>query len=325
MRRLLAIIALACLGVLGAGATTPVVAHTVLLSSTPAAGSTVPALPESVVLTFADPLVTVTGQHVDVVTVIDPMAQVISAANSDVTGAVVSTVLHPTMTMDGDYVVTFRVVALDGHVVNGSFRFTVKADVGTGSPGATSIAIPMSGTSSLSVTATGAGVMDGVGAAAGSATGSFLVNFTATTLCYEIATTGLGEVTAVHIHPANTTDMSISDEIFIPVDLAAVDSGTTVCSAVKPLYLAELAADPGRYVLMVHTAAYPDGAVAGPFTGPAPSAATAAGPSSSTTSLTGTSVALGLAALVMLLGATLVAVISHRRSPVPLDDHEGAS
>ena len=311
MRRLLAIIALACLGVLGAGATTPVVAHTVLLSSTPAAGSTVPALPESVVLTFADPLVTVTGQHVDVVTVTDPMDQVISAANSDVTGAVVSTVLHPTMTMDGDYVVTFRVVAQDGHV-------------GTGSPGATSIAIPTSGTSSLSVTATGAGVMDGVGAAAGSATGSFLVNFAATTLCYEIATTGLGEVTAVHIHPASTTDMSISDEIFIPVDLAAVDSGTTVCSAVKPLYLAELAADPGRYVLMVHTAAYPDGAVAGPFTGPAPSAATAAGPSSSTTSLTGTSVSLGLAALVMLLGATLVAVISNRRSPVPLD-HEGAS
>ena len=39
------------------------------------------------------------------------------------------------------------------------------------------------------------------------------MNFAATTLCYEIATTGLGEVTAVHIHPASTTDMSISDEI----------------------------------------------------------------------------------------------------------------
>ena len=64
MRRLLAIIALACLGVLGAGATTPVVAHTVLLSSTPAAGSTTGSALGSVVALFfaAFPTNALTGQ-----------------------------------------------------------------------------------------------------------------------------------------------------------------------------------------------------------------------------------------------------------------------
>lgn len=125
--------------------------------------------------------------------------------------------------------------------------------------------VPTTGSVSLSVVATGRGVIDGVGAATGEAVGHFDIDFTTSTMCYTITTTGLDDVTAGHIHSANHQVMTISDEIYLPIDLAAVNASAPLCGKQDTQSLADLAADPSRFVLMIHTKAFPDGAAAGSF------------------------------------------------------------
>jgi len=263
MKRSLVLAVLACLALLSWGAA-PAAAHTQLVGSDPAAGSTIRSLPESVKLTFADDLVTKTGDEVNHVTVADPMHETISAAHTDVEGAVASTVLSPSMVMDGTYQVSFRVVGGDGHAVEGSFAFTVDGNA-TSSDEASADEGPASGKATLNATATGAGIAGGLGASAGTALGSFDVDLSTSTACYRIVTQGIPGITAAHVHSANTQAMTVSDEIYIPIDLKAVDKGTPVCAPEKRRDLLAFVRDPSRYVLMIHTAAYPEGAVSGTF------------------------------------------------------------
>ena len=263
MKRPLVLAVLTCVTALLLTAA-PASGHTSLVGSSPAAGSTIHALPESVELTFGDPLMTEGGQDVNRVTVVDPMNETISAAHADVEGAVASTVLSPSMVMDGDYKVTFRVVSGDGHVVDGGFTFTVDASA-PATATASSDAAPTTGTSTLTVSATGAGIPGGEGADTGRAAATFDIDLATSSICYTIVTQGIADVTAVHVHAANTAAMTVSDEIYVPVDLRAVDKGTPVCTSLKRRDLAALAAHPDRFVMMVHSRAYPEGAVAGPF------------------------------------------------------------
>jgi methionine-rich copper-binding protein CopC len=242
----------------------PASAHTQLVASDPAAGSTVRALPESVKLTFAEDLVTQPGGEANHVTVVDPMHETISALHTDLEGAVASTVLSPSMVMDGSYQVSFRVVGGDGHAVEGSFTFTV--DANASSPDASTIDdSPASGKATLLATATGAGIPGGLGAPTGTALGSFDVDLTLSKVCYRIVTQGIQGMTAAHVHSANTSEMTISDEIYLPIDLTAVDKATPVCAPAKRRDLLAFVRDPSRYVLMIHTAAYPEGAASGTF------------------------------------------------------------
>ena len=85
-------------------------------------------------------------------------------------------------------------------------------------------------------------------------------------MCYRIITKDLTNVTAAHVHAADMTDMTISDEISIPVDLAAVDSGSSVCRAQRRDDLAVLVSHPERFALVLHAVGFPEGAVGGSFT-----------------------------------------------------------
>lgn len=262
MKRFLALVVMTTAALLTWSAA-PASAHAQLVSSDPAAGSTIHALPEAVSLTFSGDLVTVGDGNK--VTVVDPMHETISAARSDVSGRVLSTVLSPSMVMDGTYQVSFRAVSSDGHVAEGTFSFRVDSSAPeTG--GSSAPDVVASGTATLTVDARGSGIPSGAGATSGSASATFDVDLATSTACYTIVTSGVPDVTAAHVHSASTTAMTIDDEIYIPVDLAAVDTGRQVCAQLKRRDLVALVRDPGRYALVVHTRAYPEGAVAGEFT-----------------------------------------------------------
>ena len=238
-------------------------AHDQLVSSDPAAGSTVAALPEDVSLTFSEAPVEMAGAAGNAITVTDPMGEVISAAGVDLEGTTMSTVLHPSMVMDGEYQVAFRVVSEDGHAVEGGFRFTVSRTAASGSSDATGG--PTTGKATLVVSATGAGIPGGEGAAQGKAAGTFVVDLATSTLCYTILSQGLSGITAAHIHPASTTDLTIDDEIAIAVSNAGIDAGHEVCTPQRRIDLVRFASHPERFALMLHTKAFPEGAVAGTF------------------------------------------------------------
>lgn len=60
------------------------------------------------------------------VVVLDPNDRAVEAGDAEIDGSVVSVVLLP-LTIAGDYVINYRVLAEDGHVVSGSRRFAVTA------------------------------------------------------------------------------------------------------------------------------------------------------------------------------------------------------
>jgi methionine-rich copper-binding protein CopC len=102
-------------------AAAPALAHDELVSTDPAAGSTVPAAPDEVVLTFAEPPLTL-GLGVDVT---GPGGTVSTGAPT-LDGSTVHQQLAPGAPA-GSYTVRWRVTADDGHPVSGSFAFVVSS------------------------------------------------------------------------------------------------------------------------------------------------------------------------------------------------------
>ena len=120
--------ALACAAV--ALTATPVAsAHTVLISSDPAADTTLAAGPDTVSATFNEDL----QPSFAAMTVVGPDANLWSVGDPRVSGAVVSVPLRA-LGPSGRYTVNYRVTSADGHVVSGSWSFTVTTAT-TAAPG----------------------------------------------------------------------------------------------------------------------------------------------------------------------------------------------
>ena len=103
-------------------------AHTVLLSSDPAAESTMDSGPQRVSATFNEELQSTFAA----MTVVGPDGNLWSAGDPEVRGAAVSIGMRPTGPA-GRYTVNYRVTSSDGHVVSGCWSFTVTA-AGAGEP-----------------------------------------------------------------------------------------------------------------------------------------------------------------------------------------------
>ena len=104
-------------------------AHTVLTASDPAADSTVTTGPGRVTATFNEEL----QPTFAAMTVVGPDGNLWSQGDATVTGSTAGVGLRP-LGPSGQYTVNYRVTSADGHVVSGSWTFTV-AVPSTGTPG----------------------------------------------------------------------------------------------------------------------------------------------------------------------------------------------
>lgn len=121
---------LAALLVVAMSAGTPIAAaHTVLTSSEPAADAVVPTGPGRVTATFNEDLQPMFAA----MTVVGPDGNLWSAGEPEVRGRTVGVNLR-TLGPAGSYTVNYRVTSADGHVVAGSWSFTVTTS-STGTPG----------------------------------------------------------------------------------------------------------------------------------------------------------------------------------------------
>ena len=109
--------------------TGPALAHTVLTASDPPANATLSAGPSRVSATFNEEPQT----NFAAMTVVGPDGNLWSSGDSEVHGEVVSVAMRP-LGPSGTYMVNYRVTSDDGHVVSGSWAFTVTVP-STGSPG----------------------------------------------------------------------------------------------------------------------------------------------------------------------------------------------
>lgn len=112
-------VALVTLGVL-TGAP-PASAHDELVSSTPAAEGSVSVATDRLVMVFSDDLVV---GSTDVV-VHDPSGKDVTIGETDTSSSTLATTLD--VVAPGRHTVDYRVVGADGHVLQGSFWFTVVA------------------------------------------------------------------------------------------------------------------------------------------------------------------------------------------------------
>lgn len=107
----------------------PAAAHTALVASDPAAGASLPAGPARVSATFNEEL----QSDFAAMTVVGPDGNIWSEGSVQVRGAVVGVGLRP-LGPSGVYTVNYRVTSADGHVVSGSWSFTVTVP-SSGTPG----------------------------------------------------------------------------------------------------------------------------------------------------------------------------------------------
>jgi methionine-rich copper-binding protein CopC len=100
----------------------PASAHTLLITSDPAADSSVDVLPSAIALTFAEELVSIGNSNS--ISVIDESGVELASGKPEVSGAVLSINLAPTE-LNGLIKVSYRAVAADGHVITGEYQFSV--------------------------------------------------------------------------------------------------------------------------------------------------------------------------------------------------------
>ncbi len=100
----------------------PASAHTELTSSTPANGAVLTAVPTTVSLTFNEPPLA-EGLAVQVAALDGPQVEV---GKPTLKGSTV-TVTWPATANSGEYSISYRVVADDGHPVTGQIAFSIKA------------------------------------------------------------------------------------------------------------------------------------------------------------------------------------------------------
>ena len=123
---------LAALGLaLGAAlATAPAAsAHSVLLSSSPAAGSSVATSPEDITLAFNEPIQASTME----VAVTASSRVVVTEEKPTVSGTIITQKLPPDLPND-TYTVAYRVISVDGHPVSESLTFSVDDPASTQEP-----------------------------------------------------------------------------------------------------------------------------------------------------------------------------------------------
>lgn len=119
-------------------------AHAGLVSSNPAAGAHLDALPTKIQVTFDGDLLTIGGAKTNVLMVRDPQGHQIDGKNSHVSGATLSVDVNAVATI-GQFEVSWRVVSGDGHPEEGSYTFSVgqKTVSTTPSPSESSSPMPL--------------------------------------------------------------------------------------------------------------------------------------------------------------------------------------
>jgi methionine-rich copper-binding protein CopC len=101
-------------------------AHTTLVGSKPSKGALLKIAPTSITLKFDDPLLTLSGHLINKIALTDPSMKVVALNKTKVHGSVVEAQISTPLSKPGKYMVSYRVAAQDGHIVTGSFSFTLR-------------------------------------------------------------------------------------------------------------------------------------------------------------------------------------------------------
>ena len=100
-------------------------AHAALESTIPAKGAIVAKTTKMIVMRFAEDILILQGKKPNSILVTNSSGKKVSLGNVTIAGAKITTALKVPLS-PGKHTVKYRVVSADGHVVAGSYSFTVK-------------------------------------------------------------------------------------------------------------------------------------------------------------------------------------------------------
>jgi methionine-rich copper-binding protein CopC len=100
-------------------------AHAALESTIPAKGAIVAKTTKTIVMRFAEDILVLQGKKPNSILVTNSSGKKVSLGNVTIAGAKITTALKVPLS-PGKHTVKYRVVSADGHVVAGSYSFTVK-------------------------------------------------------------------------------------------------------------------------------------------------------------------------------------------------------
>lgn len=100
-------------------------AHSKITSFSPRQNSVVVELPKTVVMKFSEAPLTFKKKKINLISVANPRKEIISIGETKVVGKSLIVTLSDQEAIPGRYLVTYRMAAPDGHVVSGSYRFTL--------------------------------------------------------------------------------------------------------------------------------------------------------------------------------------------------------
>ena len=100
-------------------------AHAAIESTLPAKGAVVAQSTNKVVMQFGEELLVLEGKSPNSIIVSDSHGKKVSTGRVAISGTKISIALKAPLN-PGKYTVKYRVVSADGHVVSGSYTFTVK-------------------------------------------------------------------------------------------------------------------------------------------------------------------------------------------------------
>jgi methionine-rich copper-binding protein CopC len=84
-------------------------------------------LPQKVIMKFSEAPLTFKKKKVNLISVANPRKEVISIGETKVVGKSLVVELSDLEAVPGKYRVTYRMASPDGHVVSGSYRFTLSS------------------------------------------------------------------------------------------------------------------------------------------------------------------------------------------------------
>jgi len=104
---------------------TPAIAHTTLVSSTPRNGATIHVTPKSFVLNFSEVLAAIDGKSINTITLIGPSKIRVKLDEIRILKSSLSAKPFAPLPI-GRYEISYRVVAEDGHALNGVIKFSIQ-------------------------------------------------------------------------------------------------------------------------------------------------------------------------------------------------------
>ena len=104
------------------------VAHTALVSSTPVAGSTLREFPREIELEFNEPLLTLGENQSNFFELFSPLGENIEVGEFSIDRSILSASIRAVPEISGNYEISYRVVASDGHVIRGSINFQYESE-----------------------------------------------------------------------------------------------------------------------------------------------------------------------------------------------------